>query len=157
MGLKQKISIRSLESIEAGTTRFYTPQSSDETMLVNISAGSVEDLFVHRYQTDQLLLVKGSMTLVILSNRQYEYIYLNENYPQVVTIPPGVPHSAINLSNENCLLVNAVIRHGPAHPKDYQPIKPPFPYDFNKATQKLLKCTISNGSVFNLIGRKCKL
>ncbi|ELR99298.1 cupin domain-containing protein [Gloeocapsa sp. PCC 73106] len=137
MGLKRQISINSLESIEAGKTRFYTPQSSDQTMLVNISPGTIEDLFVHKFQTDQLLVVKGNVTLVILSNRQYEYIYLSEDYPQVVTIPPGVPHGAINLSKESCLVVNAVIRHGIASAKDYQPIKPPFPYDLNKASRKL--------------------
>ncbi|MEC4988551.1 MAG: dTDP-4-dehydrorhamnose 3,5-epimerase, partial [Oscillatoria sp. PMC 1068.18] len=78
-------------------TQFYTPQSSHETMLVQIPSQTIDDLFVHRYQTDQLLVVRGSFILVILQNRQYRYIYLSENQPQVVKIPPGVPHSAINL------------------------------------------------------------
>ncbi|MEC4989569.1 MAG: dTDP-4-dehydrorhamnose 3,5-epimerase, partial [Oscillatoria sp. PMC 1068.18] len=76
-----------------------------------------------------LLGVRGSFILGILQNRQYRYIYLIENLPQVVKIPPGVPHSAINLNPENCFLVNAVLRHGNPHPKDYQAIAPPFPYN----------------------------
>jgi hypothetical protein len=58
MGIKQKITIRSLEAIEAGKARFYKPQASDEAILVNINPGVVEDLFVHHYQTDQLLMVQ---------------------------------------------------------------------------------------------------
>lgn len=143
MGLKHKITIRSLEAFETGKARFYTPQSSDETMLVNISPVVVEDLFVHHFQTDQLLVVKGNLTLVILSNRQYEYIHLTEDKPQVLIIPPGVPHGAINNSTENCLLVNAVIRHGQACAKDYQPIKPPFPYELNKVSQKLVQSRLA--------------
>lgn len=139
MGLKYKISIRSLESFEAGKARFYTPQSSDETMLVNVSPGVVEDLYVHYFQTDQLLVVKGSLTIVILSNRQYEYIDLKEENPQVLVIPRGIPHGAINNSTENCLLVNAVIRHGKVCAKDYQPIKLPFPYDLTKANKKIIE------------------
>ncbi|MBZ8180429.1 dTDP-4-dehydrorhamnose 3,5-epimerase [Oscillatoria salina IIICB1] len=129
MGLSKKIAITPLESIQGGMTQFYTPQSSHETMLVQIPGNTIDDLFVHRYQTDQLLVVRGSFILVILQNRQYEYIYLSENRPQVVKIPPGVPHSAINLNPENCFLVNAVLRHGTPYAKDYQPITPPFPYD----------------------------
>jgi len=36
---------------------FYTPQSSHETMLVQIPP-EIDDLFVHKSQTDQILLVK---------------------------------------------------------------------------------------------------
>ena len=69
--------------------------------------------------------------LVVLQNRQYQYIYLNEDSPQVVTIPPGIPHGAVNLTSQPCLLVNAVLRHGKTDPKDYQPIPKPFAYDLN--------------------------
>ena len=62
---------------------------------------------------------------MVLQNRQYKYLHLTEDNPQVVTIPPGIPHGAINLSDHSCLLVNAVLRHGETHPKDYQPIKKP--------------------------------
>jgi hypothetical protein len=129
MGLIKEVTIRPLESIQGGMTQFYTPQSSHETMLVEIPAQTIDDLFVHKFQTDQLVVVRGSFVLVILQNRQYQYLVLNEKIPLVVTIPPGVPHSAINLESESCFLVNAVLRHGATHPKDYQPMKPPFPYD----------------------------
>ena len=133
MSLIKRIEIRQLASIKGGMTEFYTPQSSNETMLVQIPAQTIDDLFVHRFQTDQLLVVKGSFVLVVLSDRRYQYIPLSEHRPMVVTIPRFVPHSAINLSSEPCLLVNAVLRHGPACERDYRPMKPPFPYDLEAA------------------------
>jgi hypothetical protein len=139
MGLIQGVSLRPLESIQGGMAQFYTPQASHETILVQIPGGTIDDLFVHKFQTDQLLVVKGSFVLVVLYNRQYQYIPLTENQPQVVTIPPGVPHGAINLSESPCLLVNAVLRHGAIHERDYLPIKRPFPYDLMAVQDSLRK------------------
>lgn len=145
MGLIQGISIDQLESIQGGMAQFYTPQSSNETMLVQVPAGTIDDLFVHRFQTDQLLVVRGSFVLVVLHNRQYQYIPLSEHQPQVVKIPPGVPHGAINLNNKSCLLVNAVLRHGQAIERDYRPLQRPFPYDLALVTaefDKLALCEV---------------
>jgi len=137
MGLIKQFSIRPLESIHSGMAQFYTPQSSNETMLVQIAPKTIDELFVHHFQTDQLLVVRGQFVLVLLQNRKYEYIALNETQPQVVEIPPGIPHGAINLSKEPCVMVNAVLRHGPVHEKDYRPLKRPFPYDLAAAKAKL--------------------
>jgi dTDP-4-dehydrorhamnose 3,5-epimerase-like enzyme len=131
MSLRNRIQVRPLESIRGGMAEFYTPQASHETMLVNIPAWTIEELFVHHFQTDQILVVRGSFVLVCLQERQYQYIALSESVPAVVSIPPGIPHGAINLSTEPCMIVNAVLRHGPAHPKDYRPMKPPLNYDLN--------------------------
>ncbi|AFZ53614.1 cupin domain-containing protein [Cyanobacterium aponinum UTEX 3222] len=127
----KSVSQQKLQSIQGGMALFYTPQSSHETMLVQIPPHTIDDLFVHHFQTDQLLVVKGNFVLVVLQNRQYQYLHLTENNPQVITIPPGIPHGAINLSNDSCLLVNAVLRHGETHVKDYQPIKRPFAYNLD--------------------------
>ncbi|MGB5595295.1 MAG: dTDP-4-dehydrorhamnose 3,5-epimerase [Crocosphaera sp.] len=132
MGLMNGVSLRKLESIQGGMAQFYTPQSSNETMLVQVPSGTIDELFVHHFQTDQLFVVRGSFILVALHNKQYHYIPLSEHNPQVITIPPGVPHGAINLSSKDCLMVNAVLRHGESHPLDYRPMNPPFPYDFGK-------------------------
>ncbi|MBW4520525.1 MAG: dTDP-4-dehydrorhamnose 3,5-epimerase [Scytolyngbya sp. HA4215-MV1] len=133
MGLKSQVEIYSLESIKGGMAEFYTPQSSNETMLVQVPSGTVDDLFVHHFQTDQLFVVRGSFVLVVLQNRRYQYIPLSENYPAVVRIPPGVPHGAINLCHEPCVMVNAVLRHGPVCDRDYRPLKRPFDYDMAMA------------------------
>lgn len=146
MPLAKQIEIRPLESVRGGMAEFYTPQSSHETMLVQIPGGTIDDLFVHRYQTDQLLVVKGSFVLVVLENRRYRYIPLSDRSPAVVTIPPGVPHGAINPHSNPCLLVNAVLRHGEAHTKDYQPIPKPFPYDLKTAHQLLLALELEEKS-----------
>jgi hypothetical protein len=139
MGLAKGVEIYALESIQGGMSQFYTPQTSNETMLVEIPANSVDDLFVHHFQTDQLLVVRGSFILVVLQNRRYDYIHLRDHCPQVVKIPPGIPHTSINPNPENCLLVNAVLRHGPPHPKDYQPVSPPFPYNLDWVEKQLCK------------------
>ncbi|MGB3653863.1 MAG: dTDP-4-dehydrorhamnose 3,5-epimerase, partial [Rivularia sp. (in: cyanobacteria)] len=111
MSKARGIEIRYLESIKGGMTKFFTPQASNETMLVQIPPNTVEDLFVHKSQTDQLLVVKGRFVLVTLINKQYQYIPLSEKYPAVVTIPPGVLHGVINTTSESCVVVNAVLRH----------------------------------------------
>lgn len=146
MGLINNIEVRPLESVKGGTVDFYTPQSSHETMLVQIPPATVEDLFVHRFQTDQLLVVRGSFVLVVLRNRQYEYIPLIDAQPTVVKVPAGILHGAINLSSEACVVVNAVLRHGTPHERDYQPIKPPFPYDLELAQAKLTEVNCSTNS-----------
>lgn len=143
MSLTKHIEIQSLSSIKGGMVEFYTPQSSHETMLVHLPAATIDDLFVHRYQTDQLFVVRGSFVLVILQNRQYRYILLSEQDPKVVKIPPGVPHGAINLGTEPCFLVNAVLRHGHPHDRDYRPLPRPIPYDMDIA-QRLLQETVPN-------------
>jgi hypothetical protein len=141
MGLSKQIEIRHLESIKSGMAEFYTPQSSNETMLVQVSAWAKDDLFVHHFQTDQILVVRGSFVLVVLQNRQYRYIPLSDGVPVVVTIPPGVPHGALSFSDEPCLVVNAVLRHGISNERDYRPIKPPFPYDMIVARSTWEKLT----------------
>ena len=137
MGLIKGVTLKAIESIQGGMAEFYTPQSSDETMLVKVPAHSIDDLFVHKHQTDQLLIVRGSFVLVVLYDRKYQYIPLSENVPQVATIPPGVLHGSINFDDRDCLLVNAVLRHGEPHPRDYQPVPKPFPYDLEKARSSL--------------------
>lgn len=129
MSLVREIEICPLASVKGGMAEFYTPQCSHETMLVQIPSGTIDDLFVHKSQTDQLLVVKGSLVLVTLINRRYKYIPLSEHRPVVVKIPPGVLHGAINLDPGPCVLVNAVLRHRPAQERDYIPQKRPFPYD----------------------------
>ncbi len=137
MPLIKRVETRPLESIKSGMAEFYTPQSSHETMLVQVPAGARDDLFVHHFQTDQLLAVRGSFVLVVLQNKQYRYIPLSDRVPVVLTVPPGVPHGALNFSEEPCLVVNAVLRHGGTHEKDYRPLKPPIPYNLTAAKAAL--------------------
>ena len=132
MGLKRTVHIKPLESTDSGMARFFTPQASHETMMVTVEAGVADDLFVHRYQTDQLFVVSGGLVLVVLQNRQYRYIPLSARSPQVLTIPPGIPHGAVNLSDTPCVVINAVLRHGAPYERDYRPLKSPFPYDFTQ-------------------------
>ncbi|WP_413165628.1 dTDP-4-dehydrorhamnose 3,5-epimerase [Capilliphycus salinus ALCB114379] len=151
MSLTKQVEIRSLESIKTGMIEFYTPQTSHETLLVQVEPGAVENLFVHHFQTDQLLGVRGSFVIAVLQNRRYHYIPVSDRIPAVIQIPPGVPHGAINLSSEPCLVVNAVLRHGEPHERDYRPMLPPLPYDFVEVESILrsLNIPITLGASFN--------
>lgn len=138
------IEIRRLESSKGGMVEFFTAQASHETMLVQIPPNTIDDLFVHKTHTDQLLVVKGQFVLVTLLNKQYQYIPLSEDHSVVVRIPPGVLHGAINLSSEPCVLVNAVLRHKPPQQRDYVPHKRPFPYDLEAAEAALKNLEVTN-------------
>jgi hypothetical protein len=131
MSLSQGIEIHHLTSIKAGMLDFYDPKVSHETMLVGVPPHTIDDFFVHKYQTDQLMAVRGNFIIIILHNGKYQYVSLSEAKPEVITIPRMVPHAAINLGFEPCMLINGVIRHGKPHPLDYRPIKAPFPYDLD--------------------------
>ncbi|MEC4812054.1 MAG: dTDP-4-dehydrorhamnose 3,5-epimerase [Scytonema sp. PMC 1069.18] len=153
MNTARGIEIRRMESMKGGMVEFFTAQASDETMLVQIPPNTIDDLFVHKSQTDQLLVVKGKFVLVSLVNKQYQYIPLSEDHPVVVIIPPGVLHGAINLCSETCVLVNAVLRHKPTQEGDYIPRPRPYPYDFElakaaldnlEATQRIKVCPEMN-------------
>ncbi len=144
MGLVNQIEIRPLCCIQptkgidicpvdlASTKEFRLP-SSHETNLVYIAPNTVEDLFVHRFQTDQLVVIKGQVVLVILQGGRYQYLLLTDRDPRVVRIPPGIPHGSINLTADPCIAINSVLRHGPVHPRDYRPLQQPFPYNLEIA------------------------
>lgn len=117
------------ETVEGIT--FFSPLSSNETVLFKIAPQTVDDLFCHQFQTDRLLVVRGQMVLVCLQNREYHYIPMSDKHPQVVEIPAGLPHLVINLSQQPCWMINALTRQGDFHFKDYQPLRKPFPIDFN--------------------------
>jgi hypothetical protein len=135
MSLSKGVEIHSLSAVTAGSIQFYTPQVSNETMLVEVPPHTIDDMFVHKYQTDRLMVVRGNLVIVVLHDGKYQYIPMDDRSPQVVTIPPMVPHAAIHLNDEPCILVNALMRHGESHPHDYRPLKPPFAYDLDLAKE----------------------
>ena len=149
MSLTKQVEVASLHCIQptsgleicpvdqAGVMEYQIP-SSHETNLVHIAPGTIEELFVHHFQTDQLLVVKGKVVLIVLVNGQYEYHLLSDRTPQVIKIPPGLPHSAVNLSHEPCIAINSVIRHGAPYARDYRPLKRRLPYDMERI-QSLLE------------------
>lgn len=138
MGRINEIECIQLIQEKEDVVKYFTPVSSDETVLFEMPPQTAdEDLFCHHFQTDQLLVVRGSMVLVFLQNRNYDYILLTQHQMLLIKIPPGIPHAVINYSSEPCLVLNAIIRHGSPHPKDYQPIKKPFPFDLERVNELL--------------------
>lgn len=136
MGIINKVECIQLAQEKEDVVKYFTPVSSDETVLFEMPPQTAdESLFCHHFQTDQLVVVRGSMVLVLLQNRYYDYILSTQHQLILIKIPPGIPHAVINFSSEPCLVLNAIIRHGSPHPKDYQPIKKPFPFDFERVNK----------------------
>ena len=127
MALSRCIEILPMRGTMKGETLFSAPQSSNETLIAEVYGQRQTQLFCHRRQTDQLLVLRGVLDLVVLQERSLRCLRLREDEATWVRIPPGVPHGAINRGRTPALVVNAVLRHGPSDPRDYQPRRlPPF-------------------------------
>jgi oxalate decarboxylase/phosphoglucose isomerase-like protein (cupin superfamily) len=121
MPLARQIELLPRQAAMAGATLFSAPQPSHETLIAEVSTSASGELFCHRRQTDQLMVLRGAIELVVLQAGRLRRITLREDEPTWVRIPPGVPHGAINCGRQPAVVVNAVLRHGPSDPRDYQP------------------------------------
>jgi oxalate decarboxylase/phosphoglucose isomerase-like protein (cupin superfamily) len=121
MALARQIEILPRQAAKAGATLFSAPQPSHETLIAEVSSSTSGELFCHRRQTDQLMVLRGAIELIVLQAGVLRRITLREDEPTWVRIPPGVPHGAINCGRQPAVVVNAVLRHGPSDPRDYQP------------------------------------
>jgi len=121
MALRNAIEIHSSSGSSAGPAFFRDPLPSDETLIAEVRPSSMPELFCHRHQTDQLMVLRGSIDLVVLQNRCLRIVILREDEPTWVRIPPGVPHGAINRGPSPAVVVNAVLRHRPNDGRDYLP------------------------------------
>ena len=107
--------------LQSGVSFFSDPLPSDATLIAEVPPSEQPQLFCHRRQTDQLMVLRGSFDLIVLQNRQLRRITLREDEATWVRIPAGVPHGAINRSCHSVVIVNAVLQHGPSDPRDYLP------------------------------------
>jgi hypothetical protein len=121
MALARQIEILPRHAAKAGATLFSSPQPSHETLIAEVSSSANGELFCHRRQTDQLMVLRGAIELVVLEAGVLRRITMREDEPTWVRIPPGVPHGAIHCSRQPAVVVNAVLRHGPSDPRDYLP------------------------------------
>lgn len=119
MALSRQIEILPFSGSRSGEAFVSDPQPSDETLIAEISTQTTCELFCHRHQTDQLMVLRGAIDLVVLQEGRLRSIPLREDEGVWIRIPPGVPHGAINRCRTPALLVNAVLRHGPSDKRDY--------------------------------------
>jgi hypothetical protein len=125
VALTRTVELLPVERSLHGDVLFSAPRTSDETLIAEIGCSDSFELFCHRFQTDQLLVIRGAIDLVVLQNRHLRRIPLREDDATWVCIPPGVPHGTINRGRMPALMVNAVLRHGPSDERDYQPLPVP--------------------------------
>jgi len=121
MALRRSIEIHPSPGATAGPAFFRDPLPCNETLIAEVRPSLAPELFCHRHQTDQLMVLRGSIELVVLQNRRLQTITLREDEPTWVRIPPGVPHGAINRGPAPAVVVNAVLRHRPNDGRDYEP------------------------------------
>ena len=121
MANQQSIEIIRCAGMETGVAFFSVPLMSHETLVADVAPNRHAELFCHRHQTDQLMVLSGSMDLVILQNRQFQLIRLKQKDRTWDRIPPRIPHAAIVHSDQAATVVNAVLRHGPVDTRGYQP------------------------------------
>ena len=121
MRTSRSVELLAARSTASGSTVFSEPLTSDETLIAEVRSSNRGELFCHRFQTDQLQVICGSLDLIVLQDRRLRCIHLREDEPTWLRIPPGVPHGAINRSSRPAVVVNAVLRHGASDPRDYQP------------------------------------
>jgi len=121
MALCRSVEVLPSRGARAGVAFFREPQPSDETLIAEVAPSTRAELFCHRHQTDQLMVLRGSLDLIVLQNRRLRRITLREDEATWVRIPPGVPHGAINRGRAAAVVVNAVVRHRPSDGRDYLP------------------------------------
>ena len=135
-----QVTIHSLPLKNSDRFQLCELPQSDNTILLEVGAGVVGDLCIHHYQTYRILAATGSLVVVTLQDKQYDYIFLGAHNSNVLTIPPGIPYGFINLGSTPCWAINDVIYHGPEHKmplheSGYRSLMPPFPYDIAQVIQ----------------------
>lgn len=136
MPSRKPVEILHRTSQQAGVAFFSDPLPSDETLVAEVPCSDQPQLFCHRNQTDQLMVLRGSVDLIVLQNRTLRCITLREDEATWVRIPAGTPHGAINRSRFSVVMVNAVLRHGPSDPRDYRPR--PVPQALRRQWEQLI-------------------
>lgn len=121
MALRRPVEVLPSPVVQAGLAFFREPRPSDETLVAEVAPSCRPELFCHRHQTDQLMVLRGSLELIVLQERRLRRITLREDDATWVRIPPGVPHGAINRGTMPAVVVNAVIRHRPSDRREYEP------------------------------------
>ena len=149
MALRRRVEILPFAGTLSGSTLFSSPQPSDETLVAEVGSTSSGELFCHRHQTDQLMVLRGCIDLIVLQEGRLQRITLREDEASWVRIPPCVPHGAINRGRRPAVVVNAVLRHGPSDPRDYQPRRVPsaFASDWAKLQDRSDRCGVAAESV----------
>jgi hypothetical protein len=121
MALARRVEILPRRDSRSGAALFSDPRPCDATLIAEVPPGRPSELFCHRRQTDQLMVLRGGVDLVVLQERRLHVIRLREDEATWVRIPPGVPHGAINRASTPAVMVNAVLRHGSSDWRDYRP------------------------------------
>jgi hypothetical protein len=83
--------------------------SSNETLIAEVRQSRRPELFDQGLQTDQLMVLQGSIDLIMLLISWFRRITLRADDPVWVLIPPGGLHG--------------VLRHRPRDPRDDAPLR----------------------------------
>jgi hypothetical protein len=96
---------------------------------INFSLPALTDLdfelegYCHLTQTDWLQCTIGEGVIIVQSRGQLVYIPAKQEMTSYIEIGPKTWHCGLNLGPSICVGHNLVMRHAPAHRKDYRPSK----------------------------------
>ena len=79
MRTSRSVELLSARSTASGSTVFSEPLTSDETLIAEVRSSNRGELFCHRFQTDQLQVISGSLDLIVLQDRRLRCIHLRED------------------------------------------------------------------------------
>ena len=77
MGLIKNFECIEIEQKKQGSINFFSLQFSADTFLYEIEPQSIDDLFCHHFQTDQLLVVRGSTGQTHQNLAQYRCFFVD--------------------------------------------------------------------------------
>lgn len=76
MALRCRVEQLPFHGSRTGNTLLSSPQPSDEMLIAEVDSMAGRQIFCHRHQTDQLLVLRGAIDLIVLQDRRLHRIHL---------------------------------------------------------------------------------
>lgn len=124
----------SLNDVFAKVSSFETDSSMEKCQIniSNIFPGRIKAWHRHEHQTDYFCVVKGNAQVGVSEDSLHtKKIFIGEDNPIVVRIPPGVMHGIKSIGGESCTLVYFVTnKYNGLHPDEEREPWDAFGEDF---------------------------
>ncbi len=113
-----------------------------QVYVTSVYPGVVKGWHYHKIQTDNFVVVRGMIKLVLYDNRQdspthgeINELFIGDKNRQLVQIPTNILHGFKGVGTEEALVINIPTEpYNPDNPDEYRidPHQNDIPYDWNK-------------------------